>query len=74
MRNTELKEEFEEAADVEGDIGDELAVLPIGLDGDPHVNSVRDTPGPRHFPVLRSLAYTLPFSPPRRKKDDRAPR
>ncbi|RZS23072.1 hypothetical protein BHM03_00055929 [Ensete ventricosum] len=45
-RRTELEEEVEEVADVEGDVGDELAVLPVGLDGDSHVHRVRYPPSP----------------------------
>ena len=45
---TELEKEIEEATNVEGNVGDELAVLPISLHCDPYVHSVRDTSSPRH--------------------------
>jgi hypothetical protein len=35
---TESEEEVEEAADVEGDVGDELTVLPVRLHRDAHVH------------------------------------
>jgi hypothetical protein len=37
---TESEEEVEEASDVEGDVGDELAVLPVRLHRDAHVDRV----------------------------------
>ncbi|RWW16343.1 hypothetical protein GW17_00019782 [Ensete ventricosum] len=54
-RRTELEEEVEEAADVEGDVGDELAVLPVGLDGDSHVHRVRYPPPPSPSQIARSV-------------------
>lgn len=39
-KRTESEEEVEEATDVEGDVGDELAVLPVRLHRDPHVHRV----------------------------------
>lgn len=45
---TELEKEIEEATNIEGNVGDELTVLPISLHCNPYVHSVRDTSGPRH--------------------------
>lgn len=62
---TESDEEVEEPADVEGDVGDELAVLPVRLHGDPDVDRVPHSAAATHHDGFVPLvACLLPPSVP----------
>lgn len=43
-----LNEEVKKATDVKGDVGNELPILPIGLDCYPHVHRIRDSSSSCH--------------------------
>jgi len=53
---TESEEEVEEALDVEGDVGDELAVLPVRLHRDAHVDRVPHPAAATHRRHLMAAA------------------
>lgn len=52
MGITELDKEIEEAANVERNVGDELAVFPISLDGDSDIHGVGDASCSSHRSAL----------------------
>ena len=44
--HTKLNEKFEESTDIQGDVRDELSILPICLHRDRHVHRIRDLSSP----------------------------